>query len=89
MKTNIKFLFASILVVISLLVVANKSYQHAPGEEVAVVETSVYICDSESSYAFHSSESCRGIKRCTHGILKVSKADAMNKYGRKACKICY
>lgn len=50
---------------------------------------SVYICDSKSAYAYHSSTSCRGLNRCTHGVYKVTKSEAIESYGRQACKICY
>jgi hypothetical protein len=61
--------------------------------EVAVharhkVETYVYICDSGTAYAYHSSQTCRGLSNCRHKILKVSLTDAVNKYDRKPCKIC-
>ena len=48
---------------------------------------SVYICQSKSAYAYHSYQ-CRGLARCTHGIVKIAKAQAI-KLGYKACKICY
>jgi uncharacterized protein YgiM (DUF1202 family) len=50
---------------------------------------SVYICDSKSAYAYHNSTSCRGLNRCTHGVYKVTKLEAIESYGRQACKICY
>ena len=52
-------------------------------------ETSVYICNSEKAVAYHSSKTCRGLNNCKHEILEVSKTDAVNAYGRRACKICY
>jgi hypothetical protein len=52
-------------------------------------EATVYICDSKSSYAYHSGKSCSGIKKCKHDVLSVSKSEAVNTYGRRACKICY
>lgn len=47
---------------------------------------SVYICQSKSAYAYHSYE-CRGPARCTHRIVKITKAQAIT-LGYKACKIC-
>lgn|GEM_PF-6644226 len=49
----------------------------------------VYICDSRSSYAYHSSYNCSGLQKCTNGILKVSLSDAINVYNRNPCKFCY
>lgn len=50
--------------------------------------TKVYICDSAGSYAYHLSKSCSGLRHCKHQILIVTKDEAINTYGRKACKIC-
>ena len=52
-------------------------------------ESSVYVCDSSTSVAYHSSSDCRGLNKCTHTIIRVSQNDAINKYGKRACKICY
>ncbi|MGV3588562.1 MAG: hypothetical protein ACO1OF_16270 [Adhaeribacter sp.] len=49
----------------------------------------VYICEGGSAYAYHSSEGCSGLNRCTHTITAVSVADAENKYSRRPCKKCY
>ena len=58
-----------------------------PVEPVKKV-TYVYICNSSGAYAYHSTESCRGLNRCSHGVLKVTLSDAVHKYGRRPCKIC-
>lgn len=47
----------------------------------------VLICNSSSSYAYHRYE-CRGLARCTHGVSKVTKTEAI-RMGRKACGNCY
>lgn len=46
-----------------------------------------YICLSPKAYAFHN-RVCHGLSRCTHGIKKVSKAEAIRR-NYVACKICY
>lgn len=48
----------------------------------------VYICNSSTAYAYHSSDHCRGLNRCSHGVIKVSLNDAIKKYHRQPCKIC-
>jgi hypothetical protein len=48
---------------------------------------SVYVCQSKSAYAYHSYQ-CRGLARCTHTIVKMTKAQAV-KFGYKPCQICY
>ena len=45
----------------------------------------VYICDSQASVAYHIDRNCRGLARCKHDILKVSRTDAIQKYGRRLC----
>ena len=49
----------------------------------------VYVCDSPSAYAYHSNSNCSGLSRCSHGIIKMSEKDAVNKYNRRPCKKCY
>jgi hypothetical protein len=49
----------------------------------------VYICNSTTAYAYHSIKDCSGLNRCTHEILKITKDEAVDKYGRKPCKVCY
>jgi hypothetical protein len=53
------------------------------------LSTTVYVCDSNTSVAYHSNRSCKGLNRCTHTIISVSENDAINRYGKRACKICY
>jgi hypothetical protein len=48
----------------------------------------VYICNSPTAYVYHSTENCRGLQNCTHQILQVSLSDAIDKYRRRACKLC-
>jgi hypothetical protein len=52
------------------------------------VQTTVYVCDSKSAYAYHASTGCQYLKRCTHGVISLSKADAESG-GYSACKACY
>ncbi len=51
-------------------------------------ETIVYVCDSKTSYAYHTSSSCRGLNRCTHQIIKMNESDA-KKQKRTPCKVCH
>jgi len=55
----------------------------------AAVNTNVFICDSKTSKAYHSTKTCRGIKNCSHGIKEVTLKEATGTYSRVACKICY
>ncbi len=51
--------------------------------------TTVYVCDSNTSVAYHSNRSCKGLNRCAHTIISVTENDAITRYGKRACKICY
>lgn len=50
---------------------------------------SVYICDSKDAVAYHKYKTCRGLQKCTHQVLTVTESEAIDRYGRRACKICY
>jgi hypothetical protein len=50
---------------------------------------SVYVCDSKTSVAYHAIKNCKGLNKCTHEIIKVSKAEAVDVYKKRACKLCY
>jgi hypothetical protein len=50
--------------------------------------TKVFICDSPSSVAYHSTKYCRGLQKCTHEVLEVYETEAQNK-DLRPCKICY
>jgi hypothetical protein len=77
-----------ILVCLSCFAATPSVNPHNPPARVFKRETYVYICDSRGAYAYHSSKDCRGLNRCSHGILKVTLADAVKVYHRKPCKIC-
>jgi len=51
-------------------------------------QTYVYICNSSGAKVYHSSPNCRGLNRCSHGVIKVTLDEAVNKYGRRPCKVC-
>ena len=54
---------------------------------VNLIDDNVYICESRSSYAYHS-HYCHNLKQCKSNVAKISKAKAIEK-GRKACGTCY
>jgi hypothetical protein len=55
----------------------------------ARTDAKVYICDSKTAKAYHKDEDCRGLNRCTHGVVKVTKREAVEEYGRVPCQVCY
>ena len=52
----------------------------APGDKV-------YICISSGATKYHS-HYCQGLKKCTHTVKEVSKAEAVQK-GYGPCGYCY
>lgn len=55
--------------------------------KIEIGADSVLICDSENAYAYHH-HVCKGLARCTHGIYKIPKSEAL-RLGLKPCKTCY
>ena len=53
------------------------------------VEINVFVCDSKSSIAYHSKKTCRGLQKCNHEIIEVTKEKAITNYKKRACKLCY
>lgn len=52
-------------------------------------ESKVWICTSSGAYAYHSKRTCRGLNNCKTDIVLVTKQEAIEKFRRKPCKICY
>ncbi len=79
------------LVLLLLLMTTGLLFTSAarPQKQLSKEVVHVYICNSEGSVAYHSSKECRGLQKCSHTILTVTLEDAVNKYNRRACKICY
>ena len=69
-----------LLVVFSALILT--SFQPQP-------QTYVYICTGAKSERYHKINTCSGLKSCSKEIIKITKAEAINKYNRTPCKICY
>ena len=62
----------------------------SPQGDVVEYENSnnVYICTGPSSKKYHAYPECKGLKKCSKEIKKVSKVEAV-KLGRTQCKWCY
>lgn len=48
----------------------------------------VYICTGPMSGAYHSTDECEGLSRCSGDVVAVSKAEA-KEMGRHACHFCH
>jgi hypothetical protein len=57
--------------------------------EAAQEENNVYLCDSNTAKAYYNNQNCRELRRCTHGVMKVTKKEAEGDYGRVPCQVCY
>ena len=52
------------------------------------IATTVYVCMSKSSVAYHSSDKCAGLNRCNHEVKQVSTSEAQG-LGKRTCMKCY
>lgn len=59
-----------------------------PSNTTQSYNTTVYICNSKSAYAYHKDHSCRGLGRCKAGISQTTSSNASS-IGYQPCKICY
>lgn len=48
-------------------------------------QSTVYICNSRGSKAYHLNKNCFALKNCSHNVYAVSREDAIYKYGRRLC----
>lgn len=76
-----------LILIIALFVSVRSSYALPTHFSSRTKRDSVLICQSKSAYAYHS-HVCRGLGRCTHKVVKMSKEDAI-KAGYKPCGFCY
>lgn len=90
MKRYLKLLQIVLLLAICLNSFSSCGQKHSLKDTTIQTKgTTVYICNSSGAKVYHSSQNCRGLNNCTHGVIAVSQTDAINKYGRRACKVCY
>jgi hypothetical protein len=66
---------------------AGRSYH----DQLALARTDgkVFICDSKTARAYRKDQNCRGLNRCTHEGVEVTKKEAEEDYGRVQCRVCY
>ncbi len=69
-------------VIYFLLALALSISFKAPDEKV-------YVCHSSTSVAYHENKECRGLDSCKHEIIYITKKEAIENHGKRACKICY
>lgn len=52
-----------------------------------IKETKVVVCNSKNATKYHYSSSCRGLNRCNHQIVSMTKSQAQSK-GLGCCSFC-
>jgi hypothetical protein len=88
-----QLLFALLLAGTTLASSAQATYprhhtRHSTTAARLAASPKVYLCGGGSAYAYHSSDNCNGLNRCSHGVSAVTVAEAEG-MGRRPCKKCY
>ena len=83
-----KHLFTHLCLLLALT--AGVPASHPPKAAGITVHTAatVYVCISKGSVAYHSSDNCAGLNRCSHEI-KAMSVEAAADLGKRACLKCY
>jgi hypothetical protein len=84
---NIKAFLLNKLFVFLLLIILIPSCKNSKTENDIEGDEIVYICTGRLSKAYHISEDCQGLKRCSGEILHVTKDEAKKK-NRQFCTFC-
>src|ERR1700752_945741 len=48
----------------------------------------VFMCEGTNGYTYHSRRTCAKLAKCNGKITELSKADAVNGFGKEPCKNC-
>jgi hypothetical protein len=83
-----KHLFAGLALLFTLTAASPVTHQPLPAAVIMHPTDTVYVCMSKSSVAYHSSDNCAGLNRCTHEVKSMSAAQAAE-LGKRACQKCY
>jgi hypothetical protein len=51
-------------------------------------ETYVFVCKSPTAHAYHKTQNCKGLSKCTHNIVRITEIEA-KKQEYNPCKLCY
>jgi hypothetical protein len=74
-----------LVTLICLFVIGNSIASDGLDNNLKKETTSVWICVTEGSYAYHFDYDCRGMKQCKGEKRKVTLEEAQGKYKRKLC----
>ena len=51
-------------------------------------DSGVYICTGPRSKVYHKTANCKGLRRCSGRVKKITLEEAKRLH-RRACKLCY
>lgn len=91
MMKNLKGILNSFCVMILLVSCVEINAKESTGSAYNSVEYStqkVYVCTGPKSKRYHRSAHCRGLKKCSRDVKKVSWEEA-KKMGRTPCGYCF
>ncbi|MBQ7853125.1 MAG: hypothetical protein IJ342_09695 [Muribaculaceae bacterium] len=74
------------ILLLAIMVMAFTSADMPDARQEA--EEYVYICTGPSSKRYHKTERCKGLRKCSDDVIRISKSQAINQ-GKTPCKICY
>jgi hypothetical protein len=89
-----KHVLLALLLILSYVSPAQTGYPHHRASQQHAVASQptaspkVYVCGGGAAYAYHTSDGCAGLNRCSHGVSAVTVAEAEG-MGRRPCKKCY
>jgi len=68
-----------ILLLLSVILISADSLtRHSESKKV-------FICDSESATKYHLKANCKGLEKCDHDVLKITKEEAIKKGKTELC----
>lgn len=85
MRQFLKYCFCGLLV--GVLLIASNSL--LVKKNFSASAEKVFICTGPQSRVYHKTKSCKGLRSCSKDIIQVTKKEAIERYGRRACKVCY
>ena len=64
-------------------------YSSTGTSSYAQEQEKVVVVISENAYAYHKTKECSAVKKATHEVKVITLEEAVEKMGRRPCKMCY
>ena len=87
MLLTFQFIGIKKLIFVFCLVLLFSSCRNSKNENDIKGDDIVFICTGRLSRAYHISENCQGLKRCSEEVKQVTKDEA-KKTNRHFCTFC-